>query len=184
MWTETLWNTEFQPLQWGVVTGASLTAAILDLFSGRIPNWLTIPVFLCGLAWAWSFAGLAGLADALCGGLLAAMPFLVLFVSAGGGAGDVKMMAAVGVWLGVLNALAALAAVCAAGIVLAVIVSLGRRRLSSLARAVGLLACGVWAMPGAQGNRRPLRHDTMPYGPAIFAGVLAAAIGVHVWRIS
>ena len=49
-------------LQWGVVIGASLLAALSDLRERRIPNALTFPLFVVGLIWAAWFGGLAGLA--------------------------------------------------------------------------------------------------------------------------
>ena len=39
-------------IQWGVVIGASLIAAVLDLRARRIPNLLCGPLFITGLIWA------------------------------------------------------------------------------------------------------------------------------------
>jgi prepilin peptidase CpaA len=85
---------------------AVLTTAIwTDLRSSRIPNWLTFSTMILALAThAWLggtqqvLFGLAGLATGL--GL-----FLVLYVSAGIGAGDVKLMGAVGAMVGPFGAL-------------------------------------------------------------------------------
>ncbi len=52
-------------LQWGAVIGASLVAAITDLRQGRIPNWLTLPLWLLGLAKATDGGGAAGFVGAL-----------------------------------------------------------------------------------------------------------------------
>ena len=59
MWTMTLWNTDMPLIQWGVVIGASLVAATFDVAARRIPNRLTGPMLLTGLAWAIYSGGLA-----------------------------------------------------------------------------------------------------------------------------
>jgi prepilin peptidase CpaA len=75
----------------------SLVAAVCDLLWRRIPNWLTVPAFLLGLAWhivqgTWR--------EALLGLLLAVVIYLPLWLVGGRGAGDLKLMAALGTWLG------------------------------------------------------------------------------------
>jgi prepilin peptidase CpaA len=82
-------------------------AAAIDFRSQKIPNWLTVSSAALGLAYhslspdgigpLWALAGFA-------------VGFSLLFVPwllGGGGMGDVKMLAALGVWLGPLWILAA-----------------------------------------------------------------------------
>ena len=66
------------PLQWGVVIGASLVAAFMDLWVRRIPNWLTGPLFLGGLVFAGVIGRWNGLADSLAAMALLMAPFVVL----------------------------------------------------------------------------------------------------------
>ncbi len=190
MWTTTLWDHGNQPLQWGVVIGASLVAALFDLAWRRIPNLLTGPVLLTGLFWAFLVGGLAGLADsALACGLLM-LPFVLLFLLAGGGAGDAKLMGAVGCWLGVKNGLAALMVVCVVGIVLAVAFALAKGRMQAVLRNMAMMAfAGLFVVlgRGRPKDARALWPDSdkmqaMPYGVAIFSGVCLAALGVFLWR--
>ncbi len=81
--------------------GAALAAAcVTDLRSRRIPNLLTYPLMLAGLGYHAALQGWAGLGFSAAGlglgfGLLL-LPFLLGFI----GAGDVKLLAAVGAWLG------------------------------------------------------------------------------------
>lgn len=91
-------NTIFTPA-W-VVLGAVLLAAVVDVWKYKIHNILTIPLLLTGIAFHAVDGGGEGvvlsLLGALCGFLLVLAPFLL----GGLGAGDVKLMAGVGAWLG------------------------------------------------------------------------------------
>lgn len=75
-------------------------AAYLDLTTRRIPNWLTVPVFAAGIVFHLSTAGLTGLGLALGGFAVGFGTLLVLWLIGGGGGGDVKLMGAMGAWLG------------------------------------------------------------------------------------
>ncbi len=186
-----LWNDGNQPLQWGVVIGVSLVAAVFDIARRRIPNLLTGPVMLAGLAWASAAAGWAGLAESAIGCVVLMLPFLALFIFAGGGAGDAKLMGALGCWLGLINGLATLFVVSLAGIVMAVVCSLAKQKALTVFRNIALIIYGLVFMLAA--GRRALRAkltlpatekmQTMPYGVAIFAGTCLAAVGVTLWRI-
>lgn len=82
-------------------------AAVIDFRSQKIPNWLTVTSAMLGLAYHSLAPGGIGPAWALAG---FAVGFSLLFVPwllGGGGMGDVKMLAALGVWLGPLWILAA-----------------------------------------------------------------------------
>ncbi|MEZ6069711.1 MAG: A24 family peptidase [Pirellulales bacterium] len=82
------------------VAACMTTAAVTDLHSRRIPNWLTVPMAACGLTFhALAPAGF-GLGSSLLGLLVGFSLLLVPYVVGGGGAGDVKLLAAAGAWLG------------------------------------------------------------------------------------
>lgn len=84
-----------------------LIATITDIRSHRIPNWLTLSAVVFGLGSQVISSGLHGLLSGF-GGLVLGMAFFMVFYLLGGtGAGDVKLMGAVGSFLGpwgVLNA--------------------------------------------------------------------------------
>ena len=188
--TGTLWNHGAQPLQWGVVVGLSLLAALTDLRSRRVPNALTAPMLLAGLARAWWLGGAGGLADAAAGCALMAAPYVLLFIFAGGGAGDAKLMGALGAWLGLINGAVALAAVALCGMVLAVAFALARRRMGAALANIGSALRGAylafWSpkgmetaallMPASQSMQK------IPYAVAIFGGILMAGGGLLLWR--
>lgn len=193
MWIMTLWEHSTPPVQWGVVISASLVAAVCDVRTRRIPNLLSGSVLVAGFAWAAVTGGWAGLADALAGGCLLAFPFVLLFAIGGGGAGDAKLMGALGSWLGLVNGSIALVAVLLSGGVLAIGFSLAakrfRRLLSNLARIALHAVTAVYVvvigrkLSGAP-SPLPKLHEmqTMPYGMGIFIGVCIAAGGVFSWR--
>lgn len=180
---------DYWPLQWGVVIGASLVAALVDIHRRRIPNWLTFPALLGGLIWSAVAGGWGGLGDSFLGMLLLMAPFFLLFVLVGGGAGDAKLMGAVGAWLGVREGVVVLLAVCACGLLVGVIFSLTRRKLrrmlNNLLMIVYGLLIGLAGRAGLQRARQvvkePAGMETMPYGIAIFLGVCAGALKVMIW---
>jgi prepilin peptidase CpaA len=95
-----------------ILTGFVCTAAWLDWASSRIPNWLTVT----GLAAALLLRALAG--SVVCGleGCGVAFTVAVLLYALGAiGGGDVKLLAAVGAFLGVSEVAGGLAAIGVAG---------------------------------------------------------------------
>jgi prepilin peptidase CpaA len=77
-----------------------LAACIPDLRTRRIPNALTLGAAIVALAFHAATGGLAGLATSAGGWLLGAALFFPIFALRGMGGGDVKLLAAVGAWLG------------------------------------------------------------------------------------
>ncbi|MFC1805455.1 prepilin peptidase [Planctomycetota bacterium] len=187
MWISTLSENNVPVVQWTVVIACAFAAATTDILTRRIPNRLCGPVLLLGLVWAALVAGLSGLADAALGSLIAMAPFVLLFIFAGGGAGDAKIMGALGAWLGVRYGVVALLCVAVSGGALGLAFAVARRRLGGVFRNFWLLLQRVLlhiAMRTFRGLSLELPEDPkmirMPYGPAIFVGVCVAAIGVHL----
>jgi len=184
MFSTSLADNEWVIVQWGVVIGVSLAAAITDIRGRRIPNWLTIPAFGAGVVWAGWIGGWLGLLEAICGTVILAAPFVFLFLFAGGGAGDAKLMGAIGAWVGVANGVIVLFTVVVTGAILGIGYALVKRRFDVL-RWTSQVATwpvlfvlswgGLSKPPTMPGNREVL---TMPYGVSIFAGVCIAALGV------
>ena len=83
-----------------------LVAAIFDIRFRRIPNWLVLSGILLGFALNTFLFGSVGAAAAVLGGALAMLIYFPLFVIHGMGAGDVKLMMAVGFIVGPANWLA------------------------------------------------------------------------------
>jgi prepilin peptidase CpaA len=181
--------------QWGVVLGASLAAAILDFRSRRIPNSLTVSLAVTGLLYALSCTGLAGLGQAAVACVLVALPYVLLFVFAGGGAGDAKMMGAIGAWLGIQAGVVVLVTVAATGGALGLLNLATHRQLAAGLRRIGasFYVMLIALCTGRKGweivkpdpdEDAPVADQrlTMPYGPAIFMGVCIGAYLVHSWN--
>ena len=89
-----------QYLIWAFTIGVTLFAAIVDFRTHRIPNWLTVPAFLLGLGLRTAISGWAGAKASLEGAGLALILLLPLVLMRALGAGDWKLMGAVGAFLG------------------------------------------------------------------------------------
>jgi len=85
---------ELQVLFAGAATASACVASVFDLRERRIPNWVTGPVLLAGLAAHTFTAHWKGLAEAAAAALLGGAIFLLFHLAGGMGAGDVKLMAA------------------------------------------------------------------------------------------
>lgn len=174
---------------WCVVLIAVSIGAVSDLRTGRIPNVLTLPVFFLGLSWAVWIGGIFGAGQALGSAFILALPCLILFLFAGGGAGDVKLLGALGAWLSFHDAVVALVCVAVAGVICGMLYASLRRRsamlLSNMHRIVGSFALALASrrirdatalMPDQQ-SMQP-----MPYGVAIAIGMWVAAGGRWLWQ--
>ena len=123
--------------------GALLCAGIgsvQDVRERRIPNRVTGPAMVAGLALHAIAGGWRGLGDSALAGLIAGAMFLVFFVAGGMGAGDVKLMTAVGCICGLSPLCLVVVSTAIAGAVFALAVSIYHGRLRKTLRGVtGLL---------------------------------------------
>ena len=87
---------------WAVTIGVTLVAAFVDYRSRKIPNWLTVPAFVAALTLRTALFGWPGAKSALEGTALALLVLLPLVLLRAFGAGDWKLMGAVGAFLGPL----------------------------------------------------------------------------------
>jgi prepilin peptidase CpaA len=92
-----------EPTNWILVCVVAvfvLTAAFTDHSARRIPNWLTVSSLALALLFHTITGGWAGLGFALAGFATGFSILLVLWLIGGGGGGDVKLMGALGGWMG------------------------------------------------------------------------------------
>jgi prepilin peptidase CpaA len=156
-------------LQFTVLAAALAFAVVFDVRTRRIPNWLTGALAAAGFGMAFGGGVLtpAQAALGLLAGLLLMMPGHLIGAT---GAGDVKLMAAVGAVVGPGQALRAFVFTAVAGGVLAVLVAARRGRLSETVYGSTLLVTSpVSSRPAINATSRANRFA---YGPAIAIGTL------------
>jgi len=176
------------PFPWGALIAVSLLAAVIDVCSGRIPNWLTVPLFLAGLVWAGWSGGAAQFLDGLAASFILSLPFVVLFVIAGGGAADAKLMGALGAWLGVSSGCLLLVAVCLSGVMVGLIYALCKRQARDVVGNLRMICISLFCMMHSRqkwSQADLLLPDSgkmlaMPYGLAICLGVSVAALHAYL----
>ena len=152
-----------------VLTLGLATAVFTDVRTRRIPNWLTGSIAGAGFGLAFGGGAITPGQAALgmLTGLLLMMPGHLIGAT---GAGDVKLMAAVGTMLGPDLAFRAFLYSAVAGGVFAVAVALHRGILATTLQDASRL---VTSPAGARlAIESPARANRFAYGPAIAAGTL------------
>jgi prepilin peptidase CpaA len=110
-----------------LVTITLVVAAAIDGYKLKVPNWITFPMILSGwIVSAMSF-GWEGLGWSLVGTAVGLALLLPLYAIGGMGAGDVKLLAGVGAWVGGTITLYAFCVAAIVGGVIAVLMVLVRR---------------------------------------------------------
>jgi len=162
-----------------VSAGIALAACVTDLRTRRVPNVLTLGAAGAAVAFhAASHAG-SGLLFAVLGWGVGLLVFLPLFALRGIGGGDVKLLAALGAWLGPSLVLWVAAFAAIAGGVFALVVSaIHGYTGQAFSNVWGLLSywrvMGVKTHPGLT-----LDATTAPRLP--YALPMAAGLGITLW---
>jgi prepilin peptidase CpaA len=151
-----------------------VAATVIDLRSRRIPNELTAAMAGVGLGLAATGTSGMTVAASFTGfflGLVLMMPGYLLGAT---GAGDVKLMGAVGAIVGPALVVSAFLFTAIAGGVLAVVVAARRQRLTATVERTGHLVAAPLSAPTAIRGATPASR--FAYGPAVAAGSLLAAL--------
>lgn len=151
-------------------------ATYTDLRSRRIPNWLVLPFLAIGILVSTLLHGWHGLGQSLGGAGMGLLLMGIFFMMGGMGAGDVKLCAAIGAWIGPSQMLVALVMTGLAGGVMALVWAAWAGFLGELFQNAGGLVFGSRKERGEAVLTNPLRRK-MPYGPAIAIGTLISFMG-------
>ncbi|NCF64145.1 MAG: hypothetical protein GWP58_14950 [Gammaproteobacteria bacterium] len=145
-------------------------AVVSDFRWHRIPNWMSGTLLGLGVLLQFELQAWNGLAAAMAGLMIGLLAFLPFYLRSAMGAGDVKLMAAAGAWLGPLGAVLACGLTLVAGLVM-VLMIFGWRALCMRQPALAMAS-----------SKLPLSHLgsllverngrlKVPYAPAIALGV-------------
>jgi prepilin peptidase CpaA len=152
-------------------------ACVTDIQSRRIPNWLTFGAAAAGLVFYTATRAGGGLLFATSGWFVGALIMFVPFALRGLGGGDVKLVAALGAWLGPANVIWLALYAGVAGGVMAVVVAAYHGYLRTALRNIWFLL-QHWTVNGV----RPLDDVSLEgssgprlaYALPIFAGLVLA----------
>lgn len=158
-----------------------LIACITDLKARRIPNALTLGAAAAALLFRGLTSGPEALAMAAAGWVIGVLIFLPLFLLRGIGGGDVKLLAALGAWVGPgLVVWVALWAAIAGGVLaLALSVWRGYTR-QAFTNVWGLLS--YWRVMGVRPHPTLTLDAKSPAAPRLpYALPLTAGLGLALW---
>jgi prepilin peptidase CpaA len=175
------------PLHVCVVLVAVLVSAVTDLWKFKVHNALTLPLLACGLIYHAVAPGPVGFASSVVGALFGFSAVIGFYVLGGMGGGDVKLMTAVGAWLGFWPTLSVfIAASLASGIYAVVVMVLYRtqrdtwvnlqiawHRMAAFSRRLG-----SDELVEAEVARDDRRGRIIPFAAMITVGLLASLIWI------
>jgi prepilin peptidase CpaA len=145
-----------------------VAAIVDDVTRRKIANWIPLSAFAAGLTLQIVQGGWRGAGAALLGTAAGAGVFLIFYLMGGMGGGDVKLMAGFGALLGVNRLLeAALWTAGCGGVMAALVIA------ASTIRQIWKSKSSVKSetAPSGSASRGALKADSIPYAPAIAAGV-------------
>jgi prepilin peptidase CpaA len=150
----------------------------------RIPNWLTVPGLILGIAANAATDGWAGAKTALLGAGLGLALLLPLVMVRSLGAGDWKLTGALGAFLGPQRLIAVLLATILVAGLMALALIVAKRRVRQTARNIGhmLVALVRFHMPARDVSLDNPESLKVPFGVAMATTVIALAVG-HMARI-
>ncbi len=158
-----------------VATACAVVGSVFDVKSRRIPNFITGPAILLGLTMHLAQGGWGQFFLSLAAGLICGIVFLIFYLAGGMGAGDVKLMLAVGCIAGLPHVAYLLVLTAISGGVMALGLALVRGRLQQTVMNVAVLAThhsreGLQPHPDLNiSNNQTLR---LPYALAIAGGCI------------
>ncbi len=159
------------------VSAILILAAWIDGRELKVPNWITFPMILSGLVYSTCVGGLGGLGAGLLGMCVGLLTLLPLYAVGGMGAGDVKLMAGIGAWLGWEITLISFGVSAVVGAVMAVIMVLSKQKMTHhyenflLILSEWMVIKNPYELSKIAAERKP-RMMLLPYGIPICIGTI------------
>jgi prepilin peptidase CpaA len=164
---------------WILAAVPALVAGWTDWRSRRIPNWLTVPALFAGIllnSWA---GGWLGVKESLLGaglGLGLLLPFVLLRSL---GAGDWKLVGALGAFLGPSRLLSVLLGTLLVAGLMAVVLIIWKKRVGRTARNLAHMVAGLFTLhlPGPEVSLDNPESLKIPFGVAVAVTVVLYTVG-------
>jgi prepilin peptidase CpaA len=165
-----------------VLVPGVLLASWIDYRARKVPNWLNLALALAGFAIQFAFHGSAGMLAGAYGLLVGLGVLIIPWAMHGMGAGDVKLMAAIGVWFGPLMTLSSFCVGAIFGGLAAVVMILSTGRLWSAMTNMQTILVKVSnskTMFSEFGGAKTFGSSSqlLPYGVPLTAGSLVILCG-------
>ena len=160
-------------------SGLAAVACLADLGWRRIPNVVTFGGAALALVAAAATGGVSAFGLAAAGWLVGLLLFLPLFALGGLGAGDVKLLAALGAWLGPRDVVYVALYGAIAGGVFAVVLASSQGYLRTALRNLYALVT-FWRVAGV----RPMEGLTLDAAPGprlVYTLPMSAGLAVTLW---
>jgi prepilin peptidase CpaA len=161
-------------------------AAFFDLRSRRIPNWVSLPGVALGLFLNSFLYGTDGLWYSFKGLALAFAVYFVFYLLRGMGAGDVKLMAAVGAAAGMMNWFGILILTSVVGAFAGIVLVLFKGKLRDTLYNMWfiLMSLGRGQAPFQRNpdlDIRSAKAIRLPHGVMIAVGTLGFLLAARIW---
>jgi prepilin peptidase CpaA len=169
---------------WMLATVPALVAGWTDWRWRRIPNWLTVPALLLGIAVNGFATGWVGAKESLLGvglGLGLLLPFVLIRSL---GAGDWKLAGALGAFLGPSRMVTVLLGTVLVAGLMAVVLIIWKKRVGRTLRNLGHLVAALFTLhlPGPEVSLDNPESSKIPFGVAMAVAVVLYTVG-QAWGI-
>ena len=166
-----------------MATVPALVAGWTDWRWRRIPNWLTVPALLLGIAVNCVATGWAGAKESLLGaalGLGLLLPFVLIRSL---GAGDWKLAGALGAFLGPSRMITVLLGTVLVAGLMAVVLIIWKKRVGQTLRNLAhiVAALSTLHLPGPEVSLENPESSKIPFGVAMAVTVVLYSAG-QAWR--
>lgn len=167
---------------WILATVIAAIAGITDWRSRRIPNWLTVPGLILGIAANFLATGQSGAKESLLGaglGLALLLPFVVIRSL---GAGDWKLVGAIGACLGPHHLLTVLFVTILINGLMALAMIVWKKRVRRTVRNLGRMLASMMTLhlPGEELTLDNPQAVKVPFGVAVAVAVIVYTAR-HAW---
>lgn len=173
---------------WAILVPGILYASWVDGKEKRVPNWLNGLLLSAGIMAQWWHPQGAGLWAALSGALVGLGVLIIPWIIHGMGAGDVKLMAAIGAWFGPTMTLWAFVVGAMLGAVIAVVMIVGSGRLQQAYTNMTTIMIKMshpsyWFTDFGGAKSFGDSSQLLPYGIPLTVGsiIMLAGVTFHWW---